>query len=592
MYNKYTPTKWKEDGTRYGESSFNNIEQGIQNLETYAKYREKQARNMAKAVKKVRTGKDFSIAVRGDSIQYGFQTLATDRCVTNTQLGQNNVSEKAKEDGLPGVFWKSGAEITYGSANKRMEVQPPHTLMDALNLLFGDNANITYYDNVMTADSHLSNYYRYDPSGADFCIDNLGTNDALASFLPEDYVGNTEAFVDIVCKMYEREIDNGTAMICISPLIATQVVTYDTDGRACLDAYRTILKDICGIYGIPFIDGQEMVTTDADTRIDFCHYTCGGNSLIGKRMASLFVSTDMNNPKCIADEDYVGCSVQTDSINVRGNAVLDYSEKSPNPRALLDNNDLYDQSVNLINSGLCVMVDYPLEEALDRTCASYAVKNCGKTPDEEGYQDAYDAKYAERMDFLKNKHIGSGYVTWSFYADKENTVVIPSVWIDPDDSSNTHEILAELDFATLIPSTIGNGMKEWSLDKLQTTLQELDPEYTPSETDTVEDLAERIKPLKWTASEDRQQAPSNIFNYLGEDTLHWGYEVSMTTLITDEDVSSAGYYGLNQLAAKNKAIVITTKGWHTISLKSNNGCKFMAFGLSFLPYRDYKNIVK
>ena len=292
----------------------------------------------------------------------------------------------------------------------------------------------------------------------------------------------------------------------------------------------------------------------------------------------------------IADEDYVGCSVQTDSINVKGNAVLDYSDKSPNPRALIDNNDLYDTDVNLINSGLCVMVDYPLEESLDRVCDSYAKKNCGLSEGDDGYEDAYNTSYLERMNFLKGKHVSDGYVTWSFYTDKENTVVIPSLWIDPEDT-DSHEVLMELDFATLIPSTIGDGMKEWTLEKLQNEMQTYDAEYSPTASDAVEDLAARLKALKWTKSEDRQQNPSNIFNYLGTDTLNYDFEVPMTTLITDEDVSDVGYYGLNQLSTAKKAVVITTKGWHTISLKSNNGSKFMAFGLNFLPYREYKRIV-
>lgn len=588
-YKSYNKLTWEMNGTYYPDD-FNRIENGISNLEKYAKYSEMQTRHMAQAMKKLRTGKDFSVAIHGDSIMYGFSTMNDVRRTINKQPGDNNPSEAAKADPTEnltdGLKYLAGNDIGMGNLTQlRTEVQPPHTFMDVMNILFGDNAKITYIDKVMTADCYRTNYYRFNPSGADFVINNLGTNDALASFLPTDYVGVTDEFVHWVTKWIEREIENGSAVIIISPLISTQVVTYDTDGRATLDTYRSILKDIAALYNIPFIDGQEMVTVDGTTRIDFCHYTCAGNSLIGKRMVAPFVSTDMNNPKVIADEDYVGCSVQTDSINVRGNAVLDYSDKSPNPHSLLDSPDLYAATPNLRDMGMCVMVNYDLDTSLQRICDQYARQNCGKQPEEEGYEAAYQAKYDERIAFLKGKHKGDGYVTWSFYCDKENTAVIPAIYLEDPENS---EILMELDFATVVPSTAGSFLKEMSLDKLKEYATSQSVSFEDS--DTVETLAEKVRLAKFNVAEDVQQKPSNIFNFTGEDTLAWDYVVPMTTTIGKDDVSAAGYYGMNQLAEKKKAVVITTKGWHTISLKASKG-KFMAFGLNFLPYREYKRII-
>lgn len=590
MYLDYIKTKWK-NGNEYGEDSFNHIEDGIKNLETYAKYREKQTRHLAAAMKKLRTGKNVSIAIHGDSIMYGFSTMNDIRRTLNKQMGDNNPSEAAKSDTTEnltdGLRYKAGGEIGMGSATQlRTEVQPPHTFMDAMNLLFGDNATITYVDKVMTADCYRTNYYRFNPSGADFVINNLGTNDALASFLPDDYVGNTEEFVHWVTKWIERELDNGSAIIIISPLISTQVVSYDTDGRITLDVYRNVLADIAKLYNIPFIDGQEMVTVDGTTRIDFCHYTCSGNSSIGKRMAAPFVSTDMNMPKVIADEDYAGCSSQTDSLNVRGNAILDYSDKSPNPHSLLDSPDLYAQTPNLINKGMCVYINYPQETALQRICDQYARQNCGKKEEEEGYAEAYQSTYDSRMAFLTGRHQGDGYVTWSFYCDKENTVVVPSLYLEDPENS---EVLMELDFATLVPSTAGNFLKEMTLENLKAYADENSVAY--EESDTLDVIAEKVRVAKFNVAEDKQQKPSNIFNFTGTDELNWEYEVPLTTTIGKDDVSEQGYYGLNQLAAKKKAVVITTKGWHTMSLKVIKG-KCMAFGLNFLPYRTYKEIIK
>ena len=185
---------------------------------------------------------------------------------------------------------------------------------------------------------------------------------------------------------------------------------------------------------------------------------------------------------------------------------------------------------------------------------------------------------------MKTKHQGNGYVTWSFYCDKENTVVVPALYLEDPENS---EVLMELDFATLVPSTAGNFLKEMTLDNLKAYATENG--VTSADDDTVETLAEKVRLAKFNVSEDVQQKPSNIFNFTGEDTLNWEYDVPMTTTIGKDDVSEAGYYGMNQLATKKKAVVITTRGWHTISLKANKG-KFMAFGLNFLPYKDYKNL--
>ena len=143
MYSSYKPTKWR-NGSEDGEDSFNNIETGIQNLEGYMKYRELQTRHLASAMKKMRTGKNFSVAIHGDSIMYGFSTMNDIRRTVNTQKGDNMPSDAAKADTsenlTDGLKYISGGDITWGSLTQlRTEVQPPHTFMDVMNLLYGDN---------------------------------------------------------------------------------------------------------------------------------------------------------------------------------------------------------------------------------------------------------------------------------------------------------------------------------------------------------------------------------------------------------------------------------------------------------------------
>ena len=70
------------------------------------------------------------------------------------------------------------------------------------------------------------------------------------------------------------------------------------------------------------------------------------------------------------------------------------------------------------------------------------------------------------------------------------------------------------------------------------------------------------------------------------------YVEPSTYTITTSHLSDTGYYGKRQLTVESPAIKITTKGWHTITLKSNNKDKFIAFGLSFMSLEDYKRTVK
>lgn len=136
-------------------------------------------------------------------------------------------------------------------------------------------------------------------------------------------------------------------------------------------------------------------------------------------------------------------------------------------------------------------------------------------------------------------------------------------------------------------------MNEMDLDALKLALQEVDESYTPSESDTKEDIIARIKDKKgYNVSQDEQACPDNLYDWLDADDIDYTYVEPSTCTIITSHLSDTGYYGKRQLTVESPAIKITTKGWHTITLKSNNKDKFIAFGLSFMSLEDYKRTVK
>lgn len=652
MYSKYIPTKWKEDGTLYGESAFNNIEDGIQNLEHYMKYRELQSINMGRAMKKLRTNQDVSISLRGDSVFFGYNTITSGeegiRRYTNDVMSDRNPSEHAKELGYEGFFYygehplrrlatatgsaKASSEVTGNGTVKRTEVQIPDVMIQCLNEVY--EGHITFIDKVYTGDSCISNYLKYDASGADIEICNLGINDALASFLGAEYVGNVPEFVEWYSKIVERELDNGTAFVIMTPVLQTTVATYDVDARTTVDVYEKILYDIGKLYGIPVINGNELSHNfNNKLIIDFTHFTCAGNESAGKRLAAPFIAGDLSNHRTVTHGAMLGIRPQEDSINVLGAACIDYSDKAPSFPALLDNNDLYDTGVNRIDKGLAVFVNHPLDgeikplydesllRAMDSTELNQIAKDIwslGNVSVEailEAQNDyilnevtetnvlwrqadlharssgvrgseKYNEAFNTRMTFLQGRHGYSdnktGKVTWAFYTDKDGMVVIPSLY------GENANVTMELDFAHIVPEKSGKHLTEMSLEELQTMLTELDTEYTASGSDKKDDLISRIIILKgYDKPESEQCSPSDICEWLDTDEIDYDYSEPSTC-----EIKLNGYYSKRHVKLSTDPVIkIVGRGWHTITVYSKDNSKFLAFGLQFVDINDYKKML-
>lgn len=651
MYRAYTKTKWK-NGNEYGEDSFNNFEDGIKNLEGYAKYKEVQLTNLGKAMKKLRTGQDVKIAVRGDSVMFGYNTITSGeegrRRLTNTVMSDQNMSEAAKKDGYEGLyFWgnhplknlteatgsiKKSAEQTANGAVKRTEVQIPDVFIQCLNEAY--EGTVSYVDKVYTGDCAISSYYRYtEDNAADIQICNLGINDALAAFWGPEYVGNIPEFVEWYCKIIERALDAGTAFVILTPVLQTTTSSYDTDARTTVDVYEKILYDIGNLYGIPVLNGSEFNHNfNNKLLIDFTHFVCGGNESFGKRLAAPFVAGDLSWYHPVHHGDMVGVRPQEDSINVYGNACIDYTAQAPSYASMLDNNDLYDAGVNRVSKGLGVFVNYPLDgtvkdiydktlleqKTLDELNALLTGWNKTNLQNKEnaieavlqaqndyimndvtdvnvvwreadlyarGYgvrgSDVYKTAYNTRMEFLQKKHgylkNEDGSVTWAFYCEKDGMVAIPSLY-----SKDGATVKVQLDFADIVPEKAGAYLKVLSTENLATLYAELCPDGSASDDSTK--ISEIIVKQKYDQPASTQGSPSDICDWLNTDTPNYNYVEPSTCLITLE----AGYKYNKRSAVSDKVIKITSKGWHTITLSSSDKGKFIAFGVQFLDVEGLK----
>ena len=652
MYKSYTKTKWK-DGSEYGADSFNNIEEGISNLEHYIKYKELQLINLGKAMKKLRTGQNVKISVRGDSVMFGYNTITGGeegrRRLTNTVMADQNMSEAAKSDGYDGLyFWgnhplrkletatgsvKASIEQTANGVVKRTEVQVPDVLVQCLNEVY--EGKITYIDKVYTGDCAISSYYRYtEDNAADIQICNLGINDALAAFWGSEYVGNVTEFVEWYCKLIERALDAGTAFVILTPVLQTTTSSYDTDARTTVDVYEKILYDIGKIYGIPVLNGNEFNHNfNNKLLIDFTHFVCDGNESFGKRLAAPFIAGDLSYYHPIHHGDMIGIRPQEDSINVYGNACIDYTSKAPSYASMLDNNDLYDSGVNRVSKGLGVFVNYPLDgivkdlydksilETKEQSELNTILHSWGKESSEnkevsvstileeqnkyilnditdtnvvwreadlfargsgvrgsEKYKEAYNA----RINFLQSKHGYngniSGEVTWAFYCEKDGMVAIPSLY--SKDGATVH---IELDFADSVAEKAGTYLKEMSTESLDSLYKELVSDGNAS---TDEDkINEIISKQKYDQPGSQQSSPSDVCEWLDDDTPDYNYIEPSTC---DVVLTSNSKYSKRNIK-KESVIKITSKGWHTITFSSSD--KFIAFGVQFIDLESYKRLI-
>lgn len=400
----YNRTVW-QDGNRYGAESFNNIEEGILELERRLDegdlvassggnaLAQKQTINMAKGLKKLRIGKEgkSTFAFMGDSVFYAFSTREDDPDEPRVQ------EDCIADDGTRLNGYYRSATTIYD------------TFAAAMKKVYGTN-NIGIIKKTFTGLDAYRAKKMYNGTGADFTLINYGINDAIGGHTNSainnptkpgepgyiDYVGNVELFIESYREIMEKQIESGTAVIVVGPVQQTMIGREpekdtdeekgtDTDSRVMVDIYEMALRDLAKEYNCPFISGNELVGDfDNSMYIDFTHFTQQGFKTVGERLASIFIGQSPAEPVRISGNTYLGVHTQSSNVNLVGSAILDSSLKSPNRPMALASKDLYEKDIQRVPGGLCAAVT------------------------------------------------GFGKVVWSFYAEQDGMVVIPSFYTGTD----------------------------------------------------------------------------------------------------------------------------------------------------------------
>lgn len=397
---------WTYKGkTMYGTKAMNTTQDGIYEAYRLHKLKELQTENLAQATKKLRMNKPTKVAIFGDSVMWGFWTL-TD----GFQLGKDYVTPGNTDD----YGSSDSGYASYGIYQNAVRI--PDKFIEALNKVY--EGNITYVNKVWTGTTAgikkvlkggkeelegNSIFAHYKASCADFSIINLGINDAMGGHVSAEYVGKPELFIEGYRALIERELENGTAVICLSPCRQATVSTdrdgfvdrKDVDDRTIVDIYEQIIYNLCQDYGIPFINGNIMTKNIPNVEsTDFTHFTAAGNTSIGYRLASILIGQGPQYPYHVNDGSYFAVRHQLDNVNITGNAKFAYSTTSPNIPTALTTADLQSTTVVRNPGGI--------EAVLDDNTSS---------------------------------------VVWSFYCDADGMVVIPCLQLE-----DTTEIKMELDF--------------------------------------------------------------------------------------------------------------------------------------------------
>ena len=409
----YIKTTW-QDGNTYGAESFNNIERGIENNDQRLTAIE--SGNIAtigldrletdllnKFMLDLRTipyngddveGTQLKICMMGDSVFYGYADAKDPEAVEEDCITDD------------GDSWS--LRFTQGKAKPFRAKQRIHNGFETgLNAVYGAN-KVKVIPKLYSGYCAKWAYQHYYASGADLVIINYGINDAVGSWVNSDgdnYMGDIEAYIGYMRKIVERELQNGTAVVLMTPTRNTMMLDNqsvnndpnDTNDRTRIDAYEIALRQMAQEYNIPVIDGQE-VTRNLSTHhaYDFCHFTNEDNIAIGYRMAAYFVGQSPLYKNEVQSGTYLGVNPQYDNMNITGLAQFARAAYSPNQPMIMAN-------VNL---------EFPISDPDWRTKG------------------------------LMVNISGTGSITWSFYAPVDGMVIIPSVYT----KTNGQGVGMQLDF--------------------------------------------------------------------------------------------------------------------------------------------------
>lgn len=265
---------------------YDTLGQRLDNQERSLKYLKKQQTLISKFHDKLLKNEGVSIGLYGDSMTYGYDVTSGDR------------REHSVVDNAGNTYNKTIASVTYPEAFK--------TIMDEV---YGDG-KVEVVVRAVGGDYVKKAIERWlpktHPIGTDVCIMNYGINDSRLASCP--YAGDTNEFLKYYRELIEAELDNGTAVILMTPF---KVRT--TDIR--IQTFETAVMNLAKEYGITVIIGDEMAANMSyKWYSDATHWNGEGYKYVGTRIASCFIGDGLINPTRVSENTQLLTRRQLDGI--------------------------------------------------------------------------------------------------------------------------------------------------------------------------------------------------------------------------------------------------------------------------------------
>lgn len=250
------------------------------------RYVEKQQTLLSKFHNKLIKNEKVSIGMYGDSMTYGYD-------VTSEDVRGNKVIDNAGNS-----YSTTIASKTFPEAFKEVmdEVYGPGIVDVVVRAIGGDYVS-------KALERWIPSKY---PIGTDVSIINYGINDSRNTNCP--YVGNTDEFLKYYRQLIETELDNGTAIILMTPFKVSK-----TDYR--IQIFETAVLNLAKEYQIPVIIGDEMAANMSyKWYSDATHWNGEGYKYVGTRIASCFIGDGLINPTIVSENTQLLTRRQIDGV--------------------------------------------------------------------------------------------------------------------------------------------------------------------------------------------------------------------------------------------------------------------------------------
>ena len=249
----------------------NSMEQGSTEILSKINLPKKEANLLSTFFLKLNKKEPVTITCMGDSMTYGSDFSGINTRPADTETTDDGSSHSAER-----------ALTSY-----------PESLQKYLNDVYGDNVSVI--NKGFSGDGTKKGYQHWNASSSDLCIISYGINDATNT--STGYVGDVDEYLKWYRLIIERELNNGTPVILMTPTKQRVPAGSVNSNRIDVDIYSEAVRLLAKEYNLDIIDGQELLLNySADIYSDLTHLNSVGYDILGARIASTIIGKGINKP--------------------------------------------------------------------------------------------------------------------------------------------------------------------------------------------------------------------------------------------------------------------------------------------------------